>query len=416
MPELLDQPLSRRGLVASTGTAVLASVVPREAATARGRLRLRVGVLTTAGSGHPAGGPRLLDGLASGFASSAVGVDARLLSRPVPQGCAGAAAGARELVAAGAQVIVAAVSSHAVGQVVPVCAEARAGLVVANVGAHLVTARPTGHPVLQNSLQHWQCALSAGSWAARHLGRSLFMIVSVPDAGYDTVFAVRRGFQANGGEVVGRALTHESPTAPGLAAAARAARASGAAVVSVSASGPRAAQIVRACRAAGVRAELVVDSLALEQFNIGSFGRQAVGLHSTASWTRSADTAANRAFVRGYRARTGSRPDAFSALGHDTALLVAEGVRRVLAAGRPWSALPRTLAGATVAGVRGPQAVHDELGTVSTPLAVRRVVAASRGPEPVVVARRSRVPGTPPALAALERGEVAAYFNEYLTT
>lgn len=428
MSELLG-PLSRRGLVAGAGAAALVTAAPGALAgpagavaatvslTAAGGRTLRVGVLTPAATSHAASGAQLVNGLALGLAGGQVAgrrLSPTLTTRPVTYGYGGAAAGAEQLIAGGAQVIVAGVSALAAQRVAPLCRDAGVGLVVANVGAHVVAEPEPG--VLHSSLQHWQSSLSAGQWAARRLGRRLFMIVAVPDAGYDTVFAVRRGFESAGGTVTGRALTHEAPDGDGIAAAVRAARASRAQVVSVSASGRRAAEIVTAIRRAGLEVELLVDSLALEDFAIGGMGRAAVGVHSVAPWTRTSGSAANRAFVRAHRARSGRAPDAFAALGHDTGRLVAEGVRRLQASRRGWGDLAAVLAGASVAGVRGTQRVHPILGTVSTPLAVRRTVRGAGGPRQVVVARRGRVVGVPPSLVFLGRNDVAAYVNEYLGT
>lgn len=413
MTELLTTSLSRRGLVATAG-ATAALTTAGAPASARGA-GLRVGVLTPSATSFPGSAASLLDGLATGFAGG-IGdpVRVRLESRPVPYGYAGAGAAAEQLIARGARVVVAGVSALVVPRLAGVCADRGVALVVANVGAHVVTEATPG--VLHSSLQHWQSSLSMGQWAAGRLGRRIFQIVSVPDAGYDTVYAVRRGFQQGGGQFVGHALTHEDPSADGVLHAARAARRSGATVVAVSASGARAAEIVRACRRAGVRADLVVDSLALEPFAVPAMGRSALGVHSAASWTRSADGAANRDFVRAYRVRTGRQPDAFSVLGHDTALLVAAGARRVRRSGRPWSRLPEALAGVTVPGARGSQVVDRTLRTVSTPLAVRTTRRRSGTVLNEVVARRHRVAGVPASLAALEAREVAAYVNEYLGT
>jgi branched-chain amino acid transport system substrate-binding protein len=412
--------LTRRTFVASGGAATVLATAPGVVGSAVGAASatpLRVGVLTTDQSSFTQSGRSLLDGLAVGFAASPY-VVATLDSRPVAYGLVGAVEGATELVASGAQVVVAGISAPASRLLADACAEAGVGLVLANVGAHVVSG-PQRPGVLHSTMQHWQSALVAGQWAASELGRRLFTIVSVPDAGYDTVFAVRRGFVAAGGEFLGAALTHESGDG-GVAAAVKAARTSRADVVAVSASGRRAAEIVRACRAGGLKAALVVDSLALEGFAIGELGRTAIGVHSVASWTRSTDTAAGRAFVQTYRAQTGRSPDAFAALGHDTALLVAEGVRRVFASGRPWSELAESLAGAKVPGARGTQIVHRTLRTVSTPLAVRQVRAKSGVPKHVVVAGRPRVVGTPASMSGLESGleagRVAAYLNEYLAT
>lgn len=95
------------------------------------------------------------------------------------------------------------------------------------------------------------------------------------------------------------------------------------------------------------------------------------------------------------RRQVGGRPDAWGLLGHDTALLVAEGARRVRRRGGDLRTLARVLGDARVRGGRGLQVVNPATGVVSTPLVVRRArrgdLLASR-----VLARPGRVPGDPP--------------------
>lgn len=402
--------LTRRAAVGGVGAAATAVGVAGVARPAAGLAAVTdavtVGVLTPAGTSHPRSTRSLLDGLAAGFAGTTL--DATVVDLPVTYGYLGAAATAEELVAAGAQVVVASVSTAAARSVGGVCRDAGVGLVVANVGAHLV-----GEPIegaVHNSLQHWQCSLRGGEWARNRLGRSLFAIVAAPDAGYDTVFAFRRGFLSAGGRYAGLALTHDMGSGDGVSAAVHAARRSGADVVSVHASGSRAAAILRACRTLALRAEVVVDALALEPGAADLPGRAVDGVHSIASWTPG--TAAGRDFERRFRARTGRRPDAFAALGHDTAALVTAGAER-LGSSPDWSRLADALAGRRVAGARGLQVVDRRLRTVSTPLAVRR---ANRSGRSTAVAKVAAVRGVPASMTVLDPDRVAAYVNEYLGT
>ncbi|WP_243057040.1 ABC transporter substrate-binding protein [Nocardioides sp. SR21] len=361
--------LTRRAVVAGGGTAVALAGVPALAATTT---PLSIGVLTPANTSRPGSGQALLDGLTAGFA--AAGRKVALTERPIAFGFAGAADAATELAAGGAQVVVASVSTLSAREVAAACAEAGVGLVVANVGAQVVDEPLAG--AVQASLQHWQSSLRMGEWAAGHLGHRLFAIVAAPDAGYDTVYAVRRGFTSAGGRFEGLALTHGADSGT-VEQAARAAKRSGADVVAISATGRRAEQILRACRAAGLRAEIVLDSLAVD-----ALGRAARGTYSVASWA--------------------GRTDAFEMLGRDAALLVAEGEKRL--AGRGWDRLGDALAGRTVNGL----VVDKRLRTVSKPLVVRRATSS--------VATRPAVRGVPASMRTIDPDRVAGYVNEYLAT
>jgi len=382
----------------SVGQAALAA--PAQAAPT---ISLRVGVLTTGGSSYAGAGRSLLDGLAVGFGSASA--TATLVSRAVPGGYDGARALCAELLDAGVDVVVAGVSAPVADALVPLAAERGRCLVAANVGGHLVS---RSHPsLLHSSLQHWQSAFAMGQWAATNLGSRLFSVAALPDAGYDGIYAFRRGFESAGGRLVGNAVTHASPADDGVAAAISAARASGADVVVGHHSGSRAADLIRA--ATSLDATLVVDGLGVEDSSLAAVGPAAVGVRSAASWLAASTT--RTSFTKAYRARTGSAPDAFAVLGNDTALLVAEGARRAKGS---WGRLVQSLAGASVAGVRGAVAVDEATYATSTPLVVRQVSQTSSGLANTAVATLPRVTGVPPALAGLSPAGTARYLNEYL--
>lgn len=398
--------LTRRSLVTSAGAAGAAIALAHVPSASAAR-PTRVGVLVPTGLSHARAGDSLLAGLRLGALRSGLRLDVR--TEPVERGYVDAAAATGQLLEKGAQVVVAGVSGLAARGVAPVCAEAGVGLVVANVGAHVVAER---QGAVHTSLQLWQASLTAGQWSARHLGRRMFVVVAAPDAGYDSVYAVQRGFTGAGGIVVGQALTHGARR--GTRAAAQEAKASGAGVVAVCASGRRVGEIVRALRAAGVRADIVVDAVALEDFSLRHLGRAGQGVYGAASWTARDRSRRNADFVRDYRESVGRRPDAFSVLGHDTGALLAAGAERLARRGRDWSRLSSTLAGTAVPGARGVQRVHPTLGTVSTPLSLHKVVRRDGRLTPGAVARRDRVGGVAPAVKVLARHDAAAYTNEYL--
>lgn len=403
---LADQPVSRRGVLA--GTAVTGAALTLEMAPAHAARTLRVGVLLTAGVGDGAAGERLLKGLRIGFARAGERVSLR--SRTVHSPSA-AHAEAVKVLDGGVDVLVASVSALALPRVAQLCTERRVALVLANSGAHVVDHATTG--ALVNSLQVWQSAFAMGRFAARRLGGTLFTITATPDAGYDSVYALRRGFAGAGGRVVGQAVTHQATK--GLVEAAQQARRSGAAVVSIHATKGRAVEIVKACRAAGFQGSLVVDPLSLE---LGASGRAELaraGAWTTSAWAYDQGNSHARDFARRWRRQVGGRPDAWALLGHDTALLVAEGARRVRRRGAGLRTLPAQLRNAKVAGARGQQVVNGATGVVSTPLVVRRSrpqdLSGTR-----VLARPTRVPGDAPAMVVQGRGDKSGYVNEYTTT
>lgn len=398
--------VTRRGVLA--GTAVTGAALTLDTTSAHAAPALRVGVLVSARVGGGAGGERLLAGLRLGF--SRAGQRVQLRSRTVTTSPA-APAEAEVLLGTGIDVLVAAVAAPVLPRVAALCAERRVALVVANSGAHVTPASLRG--VVVNSLQLWQSAFAMGRHAGRRLGSSLFSIVASPDAGYDSVYALSRGFTGAGGRLLGHAFTHGGTK--GVVEAARAARASGAAVVSIHATGQRAVEIVRACRAAGVQGSLVVDPLGFEPGARGRAVLARAGAWTASSWSHEGGNAHARDLARAWGRQVGGRPDAWAVLGHDTALLVAEGARRVRRRGGGMRTLASTLRHARVRGARGLQVVDPTTGVVSTPLLVRRArrgdLLATR-----VLARPGRVPGDAPAMVVQSRPDKSGYLDEYTTT
>ncbi len=408
------RPLSRRvTLVGGLAATAVASVAAAPDAEAGPRplqgAEVHVGVLLARGLGANGSGTRLVQGFRIG--ATRAGMRIELHHREVGVGPGEARRGAEKLIAAGAKVLVAAVATPVLDQVADLCREKKVALVVANTGAQVAVTRLDG--ALVNSLQLWQAGYAAGSWASRRMGRSLFTVVAAPDAGYDSVYAFTRGFTSSGGRELGRALTHQAT--PGVEEAARAARDSGAAVVRVHAYGRRATDIVTACRKVGVQAQIVVDPLTLEP-KAGSRSVLAKARVWTASsWLPAGENSLARALARTWKRRHGGRPDAFALLGFDTALLVAEGVRRARRKKKKLHTIPTLMRSARVKGARGTQVVDPQSRVVSTPLAVRRSrrsdVAGSRRE-----AALARVQGNTPALVTAARGATSIYHNEYTTT
>jgi hypothetical protein len=237
--------------------------------------------------------------------------------------------------------------------------------------------------------------VAMGDWAARHLDDGLFQVVAAPDAEYDAVQALRRGFEAAGGRVSGSATTHDRYDGTGVDEAAAAARVSGARTVAVHASGHRLAEVLRGLRRAGVRAEILVDETATDATAADRVGRTD-GLYSVSSWCRTDATD----FAQTFRAATGETADAFAAVGYDTALLVTEAARRLAADGGSWSAIDELLAGATLDGARGPLVVDAATSAATSPLRVRR----SRAGRHAVVGRRTVLPVPPDGVVTVGTG------------
>lgn len=408
---IVELGVTRRTVVG--GSAAVATLVASGALTsgpvhaAPGQVPV-VAVLAERMPGRPAVKGRA-DALAAGLAIGLGVGSSRILRADTSTGTDALAATVKTLAGKGAQVLVAALSTPTAARLGAICAEHQLALVVANSGAHVVDEKTTSAApaALHVSTQHWASAMSAGGWARRAYGRRLHVVVAAPDAGFDGVYALQRGFTAAGGKVVGTTLTHGATASASLVAEVRASRPD---VVGVCATGARAAEIVQALRAAKLSVPVVLDPLSMESGTIAALGAKARGLHLVAPRL---DTERRRLLARALRSRGQGGVNAYSMLGYDTGLMIAAGARRL--GSRSWTKLPTVLAGRSVAGVRGLQKVHPRLGTVSTPLAVYRVQRPNGVAKLKPVANRPRIAGDR-ATATVLRGRTASgYVNEYLT-
>src|SRR4051812_13316450 len=239
---------------AGAGVAVGAPLLRAGDAFGRGSA-LKVGVLAPSGSHYPRMGENLLAGLELGLERNAAA--GSLVVRQVEGGYAGAHSAARELLQSGADVVVAGITAPVAQQLEPIFREHGRTLLVANVGAHVV--RPEQHSahVIYNSLLDWQAAFSLGVWAAGHAGRRALVLTSVQDAGYDSIYAFRRGLGTAGGRVAETIVTGGGET-ESLVQRLRSLT-ERPTVAYVAASGAQAAKIIRAYRASGVRAPLLAS-------------------------------------------------------------------------------------------------------------------------------------------------------------
>ena len=400
---------------AGAGAAFAGSLATAGTASAADTTPLDVAVIVPSGSRYANMDDNLLAGLRHGFDRAHVGrgaVEATIVHQNIVGGYRGALATAAALLDDEPDVVVAAVSAPVAARLAPLFEERHKSLIVANVGAHVVLPSARSPYVLHNSLLYWQACFLSGQYAGRSggLNRKAFVATAQADAGYDTVYAFRRGFESEGGTIVGEGVTHADPRNSGLPALFDQVRASGADVVFGLYSGAHAVEFMHA--SAGTAAQLLVGSLAVEDYLLPTIGNAAIGTVSSSSWTLTRKTKANQAFTTSFAAKFERPADPFAALGYDTALLIVEGVRRSARVGT--GRLVEALGGATIDGPRGRLTVDAATNTVTARLAVRSVGRSARGPVNVDLGMAQPIPTFPDALAALATDPRSGYVNEYL--
>lgn len=397
--------VTRGGFVRLAGLGAAGLVVaPAATASAATARRIRVGLLLPTGGSYA----RMGDSFATGFRMylEQAQVRAPILTRPVVDGHGGAYTATAELLGAGVDVLVAGITAPVARLVRPLLEERRVPMVVANVGGHVVLPSERSPYVLHNSLLYWQSCFALGRWAAAKAGRRAYIASSQADSGYDTTFAFRRAFEASGGSVVGSAVTPGGRDVAGVLSEIRALRPG---VVFANYTGPAAAEFRSAYVRARVGAPLVGPAFLAEDLT-RSFGPLARGIRTCASWTAAHPRAATQIFAASYSTRTGRLPDAFAALGYDTAILVVSAFRRGIPEGR----LGDALLGAKIETPRGRLRVAPATNVVVGPLHMRKVDGHGFNYANTVVESVPDVNAFPAPLAVLAEEQRAAYFNELL--
>jgi hypothetical protein len=270
----------------------------------------------------------------------------------------GAAVEAARMLEAGVRVIVAALPAHVLRRLAPLCRQYDAALVALGTGG-LEVSDPLADGVLHVTEQRWDAAFELGDWSARHLDGPLFQVIAAPEAEFDVVDALARGFRGAGGEVAGSATTHDRATGHGADDAALAAMVAGASTVAVHAT-DGATDIVRALRR--TCGDVVVVLVGPDEAAVAELSRR-YGLVFSATAVAARTTAA------------------------DAGRLIALGAQLLAGHGRPWSDLTGVLAGVTLDGASGPVTVDPLTHSTRSEVVVRRTSTGRTG----VVARRASI-------------------------
>jgi ABC-type branched-subunit amino acid transport system substrate-binding protein len=413
--------MGRRRFLQLAGAAAAAAAVPGALAVQVGGRklgplgpvgRLKVGVLVPTGARDPRIGAQLLDGLRVGFAETAGsgGIDASLATRIVVKGYGGAWLGARDLIERQrVNVLVAGVTAPVARNLKAMAAKRNVPLVVVNVGAHVDRPAEASPDVLHHSVGFWRSNFALGRWAVQNIGPRAHVIASELDAGYDSLYAFRRGVESAGGEIVATSVTTAgagAASAKTFAAAFGAVRRGRPDFVHGMYSGETAAAFLRAYRRSSVgRTPLTGSSFMVDDDVLVSVGRAAEGVTTCSSWSvheRSEGSAAARVL-----------DDAYAVLGYEAARLIRTGFERARQLGLGTSGIVRALSGRSVAGAQGMLKVDRSGNVVLAPLWIRRVEASGRGHVLVSRERAEQVSAFPEELAAMRDGIFSSWVNEY---
>jgi ABC-type branched-subunit amino acid transport system substrate-binding protein len=407
--------MNRRRFLTLAGLGAAASAVPIGVGVKKlvfDRHGMDVGVLAAPAGGHPDVGRRLLHGLRLGFADApgdTTPIVPRLITRPVVKGYGGAWTSAQALLEEErVDLVVARVTAPTARHLAPLFEDRQVPLVVANMGAHVVRPRERHGQVLHSSLGYWQASFAFGRWAARNLGPRGYVAASIVDAGYDTLYAFRRGLESAGGTVVRTKVTGVRPSRGELTSMFRSIGRSRPDFVYAMYSGDAAADFVSAYRRSSVnRLPLAGTAFLVDDGVVRKVGSAARGVLTASSWSPADRTGSARG-------RAGAT-DPSSVLGYEAARLIAVGARRANELGTGTSGIVPALSGRAVDGLRGRLLVDAASNVVLPPLSIREVGSFRGGFAALPIEPAGDVPAFPAELSAMDGGLFSGWVNEYLS-
>jgi ABC-type branched-subunit amino acid transport system substrate-binding protein len=326
--------VSRRRFLQQAGVAAAGSVVSvgalartadSDATGVPGRA-LHVGLVVPESSRFAGNRQRLEQGLRFGLATrTQAGALADVTVMRVPASVTSAAvSGYEQLADRGVDAVVSLISVGGAALHAHAVRERGVPLVVVNAGTDVVRAHESTDGIYHASFDQWHAELALGQWAVRTHGERGALLTSAYEGGYDAPFAFLRGVETTGGQApqwIGRVTDGAAEMARQLneIAAARPA------FVYAAYAGHQTQEFVTAWNASGLagRVPLLVSGFMAQEPAVAQ-SPALRGVQAAVCWTPDLNTEASREFVDQYRRHYGERPDAFAALGHEAALLLAQ--------------------------------------------------------------------------------------------
>ncbi|MDQ5822957.1 MAG: ABC transporter substrate-binding protein [Chloroflexota bacterium] len=386
------------------GAAAESRPAGKHAGVARSTERRTVGVLLPQSSVYPQLGANFLAGMNLYFAETGRR-NIKLVSAEIGTCCGQIKPQTRSMLGSHKpDMMVGLVNPSVASSISHLLEAAQVPFLATGLGENLARADEASPYIFQHTLGMWEANYALGKWAGATLGRKAIVASSFYDSGYDTLHAFRMGFEAAGGQVLATHVTHQPTGDNGLAALVAGIKRSKPDVVFASYYGQSAVDLLNAYARAGLSRSvpLLGTAFLVDQVVVNSVGSAAAGVTTALPWAASLDTADNKAFVTAYKNKTGKSPDAFAALGYETAGLIASAIDR--AAG---GNLRDALAAASFAGPRGSLAMNAT--TRSTTVAHYLQQAQRQG----INVRTAVLAGIP---AGVEQdGQVAALRNSVKT-
>jgi ABC-type branched-subunit amino acid transport system substrate-binding protein len=365
---------------------------------------LRLGIVLPQSTRYPELPTQLLAGFETFMASSGDrgGRSLQLLPIACGSGSRAALAAVEEAVKGGrVDLLAGLVDRNLASQIAPLLEVRGTPFVVCDMGADVVRKRRESPYLIRNSLGYWQSNFAMGQWTARNLGKRALIAVDSLESGYDMVYAFRRAFEAQGGDIVDVRVTGLPDGSGHFSTVGDAVRSHRPDFVYAFYSGKRAESFLRFYDGEQLsRVAPLAGASMLTDFAASS-GLLPVGLEGVITispWAADDESRENAALRSAYKKAHGGDVGPFAMLGYETAQRIAAGVAALDGNSADPARFAKALADVDFVGPRGAMVPLPGMSDVSTPAYIRRLTQSGNRLVNVITAQLPALE-LPPAVA-----------------
>ncbi len=315
----------------------------------------------------------------------------------------------------GVDLMVGLISNEVVGQFDDLFQKKEVPMVVCNSGEHFPVQKLRENPfVFFNTLNLYQSAYQTGQLASTKYGKRGFIVTSLYDSGYDTLFGFLQGAESSGGTVeetlvmkvnetdnVTKAISRIREVAPDY--------------IYVLLSGDQANDFIIQYHNENNDIPVFCSPFVTEGVNLPKLGKFAGGMTSITSWDKTANNLENKGFCKTYLETYRNEPDMFAVLGFETGLMIYQALANA-AGNYSGKGLSQTLANVSLNSPRGRFTVDEKTGWTKTPLYHLEIdqQLLNSLPTPRIVEKLESVEATHADFAMLDNEYRTGWLNPYL--
>lgn len=316
----------------------------------------------------------------------------------------------------GVDLMVGILGNEVVGQFEGLFSKKQVPFVVCNAGEYFPIKPLRDNPYLFfNTLNLYQSAYATGQYATSQYGKRGFIVTSLYDSGYDSLYSFTRGVETSNG-VVEETLVMKMNEKDFAAKAIARIKEIAPDYVYMLLSGDQARDFIVQYNNSGDKTlPLLTTPFVTDGPNLPMLGQYAKNLECFAPWEKSAGNRENKEFCKRYMETYRSEPDMFSALGFETGLMIYQALANA-DGNYSGQALSKSLAGLAMNSPRGEFAVDKETGWTQTPLYRLNIGynILNALPEASILDERQPIHAVHSDFALLDNSYRSGWLNPYL--